>query len=109
MSTALDTTLAALAEPSRRRVVSLLRDGPMRAGELAEALGASRPATSRHLRVLREAHVVAEVPDPTDRRGRIYSLRTAPLRDLETWLDEVQRFWDDQLTSFAALAAEEAG
>lgn len=107
MSPALDRTLAALAEPSRRQVIQLLKEGPRRAGELAEALGASRPATSRHLRVLREARVVREIPDPEDGRGRIYSLRTAPLRELGTWLDEVQRFWDDQLASFNALVEEE--
>lgn len=108
MEVALDQTLAALAEPSRRRVVQLLGEGPLRAGELATAIGASRPATSRHLRVLREAQLVEEMPDPSDGRGRIYSLRTAPLRDLGTWLEQVQQFWDDQLASFASLVEEEA-
>ena len=51
----LDSTLTALADPTRRRVVELLRDGPLRASELAEGSGMSRPAMSRHLRVLRRA------------------------------------------------------
>jgi DNA-binding transcriptional ArsR family regulator len=108
VTAALDVTLSALAEPSRRQVVDLLGRGPLRASEVADALGASRPATSRHLRVLREAGLVTEERAATDGRGRVYTLRAEPLRDLRGWLSEVEAFWTDQLGAFAALVDEEA-
>ena len=103
----LDRTLQALAEPTRRAVVGLLRHGPQRAGELAEALTMSRQAMSRHLRVLRQAGVIHEVgaagPDD-DARARIYRLEARPLADLQTWLGEVQSFWNVQMQSFRKQA-----
>ena len=83
---ALDRTLQALAEPTRRAVVGLLRDGPQRASEIADALAMSRQAMSRHLRVLRQAGVILEVgaasPDD-DARARTYRLEAQPLADLQ--------------------------
>jgi len=103
----LDRTLQALAEPTRRAVVGLLRHGPQRAGELAEALAMSRQAMSRHLRVLRQAGVIHEVgaagPDD-DARARTYRLEARPLADLQTWLGEVQSFWSVQMQSFRKQA-----
>jgi DNA-binding transcriptional ArsR family regulator len=61
MSASLDATLAALADPHRRATVDLLRQGPRRAGELAQAAGLSAPAMSRHLRALRQAGLVDQV------------------------------------------------
>ena len=98
----IDGTLAALADPTRRRMVELLGQRPHRAGELALAVGMSRPALSRHLRVLRERGLADEQRDPTDGRGRIYALRPAAVIELRDWLDEVQQFWDEQLDAFAA-------
>jgi DNA-binding transcriptional ArsR family regulator len=99
---ALDHTLAALAEPTRRRVVDLLRERPRRAGELANAFHASAPAMSRHLRVLRKHGLVEEERggDPGDSRHRIYRLRREPFNDLHAWLDQVQAFWNEQLGAF---------
>src|ERR1700694_1389804 len=71
----LDRTLAALANPHRRRVVDLLRDRPRRAGELAEATRISFPAMSRHLKLLRKSGLVEEDRDEFDSRVRIYRLR----------------------------------
>ena len=96
----LDTTLAALAEPTRRRVVDLLRDGPLRAGELAAALRMSPPATSRHLRVLRSSGLVDVVVDEADARLRLYRLRQEPFAALQAWLDQLDAFWGEQLESF---------
>ena len=104
----LDRTLQALADPTRRRVVDLLREAPCRAGEIAEAFGMSRPAMSRHLRVLRTHGLVEESPDATDARARIYRLRPEPIDELSEWIAEVQRFWDDQLESFRQKAEERA-
>ena len=98
----LDSTLAALADPHRRQVVDLLREGPRRAGELAEAVGLSAPAMSRHLRTLRESRIVEESPADFDTRVRIYRLRPQPMAHLKAWLEETERLWSDQLSAFKA-------
>lgn len=102
MSAALDRTLAALAEPNRRRVVELLRERPYRAGELAEAAKLSPPALSRHLRTLRQTGLVEESHPDFDARVRVYQLRAEPLVDLLRWLEETERLWTAQLTAFKA-------
>lgn len=99
---ALDQTLAALADPHRRRVVELLRERPRRAGELAEALGLNPPALSRHLRTLKAGGLVEEAHPEFDARVRIYSLRPGPMADLKAWLGETERLWTDQLAAFKA-------
>jgi len=109
---ALDATLSALAEPTRRRVVHLLRDGPRRASEIAEALGTSRQAMSRHLRVLREAGLLreqGEAADDDDGRARVYALDARPLEPLHDWLADVQAFWNEQLAAFKAHAEARHG
>src|SRR5438874_1918152 len=75
MATHIGDTLAALADPSRRRVVEQLREGPQRAGDLAAAGGLSAPAMSRHLRVLRRSGLVEERGVEHDARVRLYRLR----------------------------------
>lgn len=100
----LDATLAALADPTRRRVVDLLRERPRRAGELAAAFDVSAPAISRHLRVLRTRGLIEEQPSPDDARLRVYRLRAKPFQDLHSWLDQVESFWNDQLESFKQVA-----
>ena len=106
-SDALDRTLQALAEPTRRAVVGLLRDGPQRASEIADALAMSRQAMSRHLRVLRQAGVIHELgaagPDD-DARARTYQLQPQPLADLQAWLTDVQVFWGTQMQAFRKQA-----
>ncbi len=102
----IDRTLSALADPTRRRVVDLLRERPRRAGEIAQTFGMSRPAMSRHLRVLRTHGLVEEKRDARDARARVYQLRPEPIDELSTWISDVQRFWDDQLESFRQLADE---
>jgi len=97
---ALDRTLAALADPDRRRAVDLLREGPRRAGELAQAIGLPAPAMSRHLRVLRRSGLVEESHPEFDARVRIYSLRLGPMAELRDWLDETEALWAEQLSSF---------
>ena len=101
-ATALDRTLAALADPDRRRVIDLLRKGPRRAGDLAQAIGLPAPAMSRHLRVLRQSGLVEvdKTQPEFDARVRIYSLRPGPMAELRTWLDETEAMWTEQLSSF---------
>ena len=105
----LDATLSALADPTRRKVVDLLRDGPRRAGELAATVEMSAPAMSRHLRVLRASGLVeAELVDD-DARLRVYRLRPERFVGLQAWLDQVQAFWAEQLGSFKAHAERTRG
>jgi DNA-binding transcriptional ArsR family regulator len=96
----LDATLAALAEPTRRRVIELLRERPHRATELAAGAGASGPAMSRHLRVLRLHGLVEEQRVEHDARVHVYRLRREPFIALQEWLDGVQAFWTDQLDAY---------
>ncbi|GAA2696166.1 ArsR/SmtB family transcription factor [Nonomuraea recticatena] len=96
----LDKTLAALADPTRREVIELLRRGPLPAGELAQAVRMSPPALSRHLRVLRAGGLVVAEAGEADARLRLYTLRQEPFVALQAWLDQVQAFWSEQLGSF---------
>jgi DNA-binding transcriptional ArsR family regulator len=105
----LDATFTALADPTRRGVVDLLRKQPRRAGELADQLGLSRPAMSRHLKVLRTTGLIEPASDEADARARIYRLLPEPFFRLRAWLDEVERFWSGQLASFKAHAEARAG
>ncbi len=103
----LDDTLAALADPVRRRTVELLAERPRRAGELASELGATPSAMSKHLRVLRQRGLVTETHPEFDARVRIYTLRAAPMTELRGWLDVAERGWAEQLTAFAAHLGRE--
>ncbi len=105
----LDETFAALADPTRRAVVDLLRKKPRRAGELSSALAMSPPAMSRHLRVLRTMGLVEETSVDDDARVRMYTLRRDRFAELRSWLDEVESFWGDQLGAFKAHAERTRG
>lgn len=105
----LDATLSALADPTRRRVVDLLRDRPRRAGELAAAFGVSAPAMSRHLRVLRTQGLIEETRIDDDRRARVYQLRPERFAELSGWLAEVETFWTEQLDAFKQLVESKSG
>lgn len=96
----LDRTLAALADPNRRRIVEVLRDRPSRAGDIAQAVGLSPAALSRHLRTLKASALVEESHPEFDARVRIYTLRPAPMAELKTWLDEIEKLWATQLLAF---------
>ena len=98
--TDLDDTFSALADPARRGVVDLLRKKPRRAGEVAEALGLSPPAMSRHLRVLRTTGLVEEEHAGEDARVRVYRLRPGPFHELRDWVGDVEAFWTLQLDAF---------
>lgn len=96
---AVDERLAALADPQRRRAVELLSERPRRAGELADALGLTAPAMSRHLRVLKQSGLVEATHPEFDARVRVYALKEAGLTDLRKWLDDMERLWARQLTA----------
>lgn len=105
----LDDTFSALADPTRRAVVELLRDRPQRAGELAEALEMSPPALSRHLKVLRASGLVLEQRDHDDARARVYRLEPAPFDALRRWVVDVERFWSLELGAFKEHAERTRG
>lgn len=93
----LDRTLAALADPVRRRAIELLAERPRRSGELAEELGVTPAAMSKHLRVLRSDALVEPRSDGVDARVRVYALRSAAMVDLRDWLRRTEQGWVDQL------------
>jgi len=88
------STFEALAEPNRRRILDLLRDGPRMVGEMGELLGMSQPLISKHLRVLREAGLVS-VRQEAQRRW--YELRPEPLSELDQWLQAYRHLWHGRL------------
>jgi DNA-binding transcriptional ArsR family regulator len=90
--------LDALGDPTRRRVLELLRPGPRAVGELASELPVSRPAVSQHLRVLKGAGLVSERREGT---RHLYRIDPAGLEALRTYLET---FWDDALAAFAEAA-----
>jgi DNA-binding transcriptional ArsR family regulator len=100
----LDHTLLALADPTRRRVVDLLRRKPLRAGDIAAALSVSAPRLSRHLRVLRHSGLIEENGIDQDARVRVYRLRPERFSILRTWLTEVEAFWTAELSAFKTHA-----
>jgi DNA-binding transcriptional ArsR family regulator len=91
-----DTALAALADPTRRRVFERLKAGPQAVGTIARGMPVSRPAVSQHLRVLKEAGLVADRPEGT---RRVYHIDPHGLGALRAWLDQ---FWDQALAAFQA-------
>ncbi|MGH8427340.1 MAG: ArsR/SmtB family transcription factor [Gammaproteobacteria bacterium] len=96
----LDRTLAALADPRRRRIVELLGDQPRRAGEIADAVGLSPPALSRHLRTLKASGLIEDAHPAFDTRVRIYTLRPEPMANLKAWLEQTEQLWTAQLAAF---------
>jgi DNA-binding transcriptional ArsR family regulator len=88
------TTFEVLAEPSRRRILDLLRAEERSVGQLVDQLALSQPAVSKHLRVLREAGLVTV---RVDAQRRCYRLRLDPLRELDDWLAPYRRLWTDSL------------
>lgn len=89
---------AALADPTRREVFERLADGPRGVGELAKGLPVSRPAVSQHLKVLKEAGLVA---CHAEGARRVYQIDPKGLGQMRAWLD---RFWDAALEAFKAEA-----
>jgi DNA-binding transcriptional ArsR family regulator len=93
-----EVTLAALADPTRRRVFERLKSGPQSVGAIARCMPVSRPAVSQHLKVLKEAGLVADRPEGT---RRVYYIDPNGLGALRRWLDQV---WDEALMAFQAEA-----
>ncbi|HEY7903556.1 MAG TPA: metalloregulator ArsR/SmtB family transcription factor [Casimicrobiaceae bacterium] len=84
----------ALADPTRRAILEVLRAGSQPVNGIAAGFDISRPAISRHLRILREADLVKEVKVG---RNRLYALHPEPLRDIDEWLAHYRHMWQHQL------------
>lgn len=91
-----ERVFAALHDPTRRAVLEQLRYGPRPVGEIARNLPVTRPAVSQHLKILKDARLVADRSEGT---RRIYSIDPKGLGIMRAWLDQ---FWDTALTAFAA-------
>jgi DNA-binding transcriptional ArsR family regulator len=99
-----EQTFSALADPTRRAVLDLLRQGSQPAGKIASAFPVSRPAISKHLRLLRRAHLVQE---RREGRNRVYQLNPAPLKAVDSWLDHYRVFWQTNLANLKAFVEAE--
>jgi len=97
-----DSALAALADPTRRAVLELLRHGPLTVGAIAEEVPVTRAAVSQHLKVLREAGLVSERPEGTK---RIYRAEPSGLEELRRYLEG---FWRDALKSYGTAASKQS-
>ncbi len=98
--------LDVLGEPARRRIVEELAEGPRPAGDLADVLhvefGISQPATSRHLRVLKQAGVVEST---VDAQRRLYTLKSEAVEDVADWAQRISRFWNQRLDALETEVA----
>jgi DNA-binding transcriptional ArsR family regulator len=94
----------ALADPTRRAVLDLLRAGTRPAGEIARAFPVSRPAISKHLRILRRAHLVEE---RRQGRHRFYQLNPEPLKAVDSWIEHYRQFWTASLENLKSFVEAE--
>jgi DNA-binding transcriptional ArsR family regulator len=101
---ATQATFQALADPTRRAVLDLLRRGSQPAGQIAETFPVSRPAISKHLRLLRRAHLVRE---HREGRHRVYQLSPEPLRAVDSWIEQYRSFWSASLANLKAFVEAE--
>jgi DNA-binding transcriptional ArsR family regulator len=99
-----EAAFQALADPTRRAVLDLLRRGSQPAGQIASAFPVSRPAISKHLRLLRRAHLVRE---HREGRNRVYELNAEPLRAVDSWIEHYRVFWAANLNSLKAFVEAE--
>ncbi|WP_083743502.1 ArsR/SmtB family transcription factor [Mycobacterium rhizamassiliense] len=98
-----DRVFLALANPVRRELLEILAARELSAGELSDRFKLSRPAVAEHLKVLRDAGLVADEPQG---RRRIYRLTAEPLAELEQWLHPFEKFWRARLAVLAKAAEE---
>ena len=96
-------TFTAIADPVRRCIVERLADGEKTAGELGEGFAISQPAVSKHLRVLREAGLVAT---RADAQRRLYRLTPAPLAQVDDWLTACRKLWEERFDALKAYVEE---
>jgi DNA-binding transcriptional ArsR family regulator len=99
-----EATFQVLADPTRRAVLDLLRSGTQPAGQIAKAFPVSRPAISKHLRLLRRAYLVQE---RREGRHRLYQLNPEPLKAVDSWLEQYRVFWQTSLANLKTFVEAE--
>jgi DNA-binding transcriptional ArsR family regulator len=92
-----------LADPTRRRIVEVLRDGEQQVGDVVAKAGVHQSGVSRHLRILTESGFVSMRPDG---QRRLYALRPEPFEELEEWLGTYRKLWESRLDRFGAALAK---
>jgi DNA-binding transcriptional ArsR family regulator len=98
-----DTVFRAIADPTRREILSILRGGQQTVGEIAENFRMSRPAVSKHLRLLRSAGLVVTCRDGT---ARLCGLNAKPLRAINDWLRDYETFWSETMQNLKSYVEE---
>ena len=105
-SRALDRTFAALADPTRRMLIERIGQKPRRAGDLSRGLTISRPAVSKHLRVLRHAGLVSAAPQGRELVYRLAATASG-IDEVRSYVERMSRFWDHALQAFKTFAEQE--
>ena len=98
-------SLAALADPTRQRIVAMLASGALSSGEIAGRFELSAPAISQHLKTLKAAHLVSV---RTDKQKRIYSLDPEGVREVSDWVARIQAFWNPRLDALEAALKKDS-
>src|SRR5689334_6818745 len=88
-----------LADPTRRRIVEVLRGGEQQVGDVVARAGIHQSGVSRHLRILHDSGFVSVRPDG---QRRLYALRPEPFRELDAWLTQYRQLWEDRIDRFGA-------
>ena len=101
----LTSVFAALADPTRRAIVERLASGEASAGELAEPFGISKPAISKHLKVLEKAQLIVRKKDAQWHR---FQLKSDSLKIASDWIDQYRLFWEDQLDALSQYLKEQS-
>ena len=96
----LQTSIAAIADPNRFRIVELLRNGPYAVNDIVVSLQLNQPQVSKHLKVLKES---GWVDVEARAQQRVYQLQAAPLRELADWLERYRRIWDARFEAIDEL------
>lgn len=100
----LDRTFGALSDPTRRAILARLAEGEAQVTELAEPFGISLPAVSKHLKVLEKAQLIRRI-----KQGRVhrFTANPEPIRQAMRWVEQYQRFWEQQLASLGSFLDEQ--
>lgn len=99
------TALAALADPTRQRIVEMLATGSLSSGEIADRFDLSAPAISQHLKTLRTARLVSV---QVDAQKRIYSLNPEGVSEVADWVDRIRAFWNPRLDALEAALRKDS-
>jgi DNA-binding transcriptional ArsR family regulator len=94
-----------LADPTRRRIVEVLRGGEQQVGDVVDKAGVHQSGVSRHLRILHESGFVSVRPDG---QRRLYALRPEPFREMDAWLGPYRKMWEARLDRFEAALTKKS-